>query len=139
MLLIKYIPEDDDDEIDAVQFFVWNSTKDIALKTKQKLELPRDLAAKFSKLVPLIRENSTRSFEELNGGCKCDDFVIMLKSDVTIFKYPYKRSELESDILRKGIIRISDSPYSSQFFTVNKKDKTPRPVIDNRELIDWPI
>ena len=154
LLLIKDMP-DEDDEIDAEQFIAWNpsanTTKEIAVKPE--ISLPRDVAAKFNKLVPLIRENSARSYKELNGGCRCEEFEIKLKSNVTIFKYPYKRSELESEILRKesnklfeaGIIRLSDSPYSSPFFTVNKKDKTPRPVIDYRELnkitekIDWPI
>ena len=43
------------------------------------------------------------------------------------------------DQLEKGYIRPSQSPYTSPFFFIKKKDGTLRPVQDYRRINSWTV
>ncbi|CAF0778387.1 unnamed protein product [Brachionus calyciflorus] len=97
----------------------------------------------FRDLKPKIIEDLATKYKDLKGGYKVGQFKIRLKEDRVIFKHTFRQSETEKREMRKketdelleaGIIRISDSPYSSPFFIVKKKDGSYKPVIDFKEL-----
>lgn len=71
------------------------------------------------------------------------DHRISLKLDVAsvnvqLYRYPYFQKEeiekLEGDMLKDGIIRPSNSPFSSSMILVKKKDGTWRFYVDYRAL-----
>jgi len=72
------------------------------------------------------------------GKCKFRPYKIKLTSDVPIYHYPYKMSEKEllliddqvKDMLDAGIIRHSESPYSSRVFLVPKPNNEKRFVVN---------
>lgn len=123
------------------------------IEIKPEISLPNDVKGRLDELKPLILNNMARNYGELQGGSKIGEFKINLNEDKIIYKHPYKHSEKEkqemlkttNELLKTGIVRISDSPYSSPFFMIKKKDGSHRPVIDYRELNkvtvkeDWPI
>ena len=136
--------EQDDDVID------WSVRN---REIKPESQLTSEQLRKFQEVIPLIKANTAFSYDDLKGGCKVGNFKIKLTSDKIVFRYPYKRSEKEKlemrkvtdQLLKAGIIRLSNSPYSSPFFIAKKKDGSYRPIIDYKQLNaitekeGWPI
>jgi hypothetical protein len=144
-----------EDEV-APEEFVEYKSEDLSIEIKPKVELPSNIAAKFQRLVPLIKRNAASTLKDLKGGCKVGEFNIKIRpefKDRVIFRYPYKKSEKEKLELKKilaeleeaGIISVSTTPHNSPTHLVRKKDGSYRLVIDFREVNgmvekeDWPI
>jgi hypothetical protein len=78
-----------------------------------------------------------------------EDHAIQLKSDapdmIKCKTYPLTRPEMEAakkfldENQAMGYIEPTNSPYSSPFFFIKKKDSTLRPVQDYREINKWTI
>ena len=108
---------------------------------------------KFDKLVPLIKQATALNYKDLQGGSQIGEFKIDLIEDKIMYIHPYRRSEVETqvmaniadELLEAGIISLSTSPHCSPFFVIKKKDGSYRPIIDYRQLnkntkrIDWPL
>jgi hypothetical protein len=138
----------DDEDCEGIK---WEQDKKLI---KSEVELKNKEKEHFNELVPLIRKVSASNYSELNGGCKIGEFDLKLKEGKMSFRKSYNKSEFEiqelkkvaNELLEAGIIRYSNSHYSSPFF-LHKHPITGkfRPVIDNKELSkktvreDWPI
>ena len=112
----------------------------------------RHQAARFEAIKSKIIKNTANNFLDLKGGARVSKFKIKLKEDKVVFKYPYRRSEIERVKLKKfadelfqaGLIRHSTSPFCSPYFLIERNGKK-RGIIDFRELNkitekeDWPL
>ena len=138
----------DDEDCEGIN---WEPDKKLI---KSEVELKNREKEHFNELVPLIKKVSASNYLELNGGCKIGEFDLKLKEGKMSFRKSYNKSEFEiqelkkvaNELLEAGIIRYSNSHYSSPFF-LHKHPITGkfRPVIDYKELNkntvreDWPI
>lgn len=92
-----------------------------------------NILTKFPKVLPNSNYIST---------VKTGEMTIRLKSDEIVYYRPYrlastekeKVQEIISDLLKKNIIRESQSPFASPVILVKKKDGSDRLCIDYRAL-----
>ena len=128
---------EDDDNVDFLEIGGYDAKESVAdvttgsnLTDEQRSEF-MDLANQFSSL-----------FTEAPGTTDLAQHHIKLTSDEPVRSRPYPvpysmRESLKKDIadmVKRGVIRESDSPYASPVVVVKKKDNTNRVCVDYRKL-----
>jgi hypothetical protein len=126
------------------------SVRPIAIKPVEVLTSEQMVS--FNKITAKIQKQSAQSYLEL-GNSTTMVFEIKTKDEIPINLPPYRKPETEKKLideeidkmLKAGVIRLSESPWSSPVVMVTKKDKSKRMCIDYRELnqktvLDsWPL
>ena len=109
------------------------------VKTEEILTASQTQA--FEQVKRLITACAALDLSDL-GTCNVAEFDMVLTSQVPVFQPLRRRSQMENhligeeinEMLKHGIIKISDSPYASQVHMVKKKCGKWRMTIDYRQL-----
>ena len=127
--------------------------QDQVLKTMVPIEkLEKDQIKKFHELRAFVKERFAFDYKDL-GTCKLLKHKIRTSNDDVIFLYPYRKSmkereEIQAEILKMleaGIIRPSNSAWSSPVLIIPKKDGSKRMCVDYRKVNaitiqeNWPL
>ena len=108
-------------------------------KTKQPIPV------EYQKFAALFSEEESRRFPPRR---KCDHAITFkqgVPDSINCKVYPMTQAEdaalnkFIDEQLEKGYIRPSQSPYTSPFFFIKKKDGTLRPVQDYRRINSWTV
>ena len=99
----------------------------------------------YQQFVALFSKEESQHFPPR---CKCDHAIVFkpgVPDSINCKVYPMTQAEdtaldkFIDDQLEKGYIRPSQSPYTSPFFFIKKKDGTLHPVQDYRQINSWTI
>ena len=104
-------------------------------------DIPKEQQKQYNKLFKeFVDVFSTNKFDL--GKTTTIEHDIRLRNEEPIHSKQYKLGEQEEEminefvdkLLKCGAIRVSGSPYNSPIFMVNKKDGSPRVVLDYRKI-----
>lgn len=124
--VINHVSNSLDDEMVQLNESISHLDYNLQMKIKNVFE-------KFPSVLPL---------QNHIGTVKTGEMHLRLKKDEIIYYRPYRLAPVErekvkemiDDLLKKNIIRESDSPYASPVLLVKKKDGSDRMCIDFRAL-----
>ena len=115
----------------------------VVVAGQQKMKSP--IPVEYRQFATLFSEEESRHFPPRR---KCDHAITFkqgVPDSINCKVYPITQAEdaaldkFIDDQLKKGYIRPSQSPYTSPFFFIKKKDGTLHPVQDYRRINSWMV
>src|SRR6201996_3066092 len=133
-----------EDEVSGGPPEIRNAAVELAIAAGQQKTKPQ-IPDEYRQFARLFSEEESRRFPPRR---RCDHAIVFrpgVPDSINCKVYPMTQAEdaaLDKFIdeqLEKGYIRPSQSPYTSPFFFIKKKDDTLRPVQDYRRINSWTV